>query len=314
MFTGAFHIIFPQVRNISMTGIRRTWGKSGETGEGTGRHLLAKVVINIVLCWLSVLLLGTSDWPWLALHSRWTIPGYEMPRWGLPWDDLQSLSLLHLSVLIFVSFTSPYRRNRFTLQFKGSMESKMRHQSDDIHILLPYISFGLWVLHSILVVLFQNASLSIILRQKLIETIELSLQLPEERCHQGSFAFNHNPVLALKPWGLQANSGRCWFHRRETYSVLVNDSSSYATNSWPELLWKRLLRLWVNSCIIPGVRILEFQSEIACNITHSFFLYSFHVIIPNPKCKVPLSSPLSVDIVWSIVDRETAQAYTEHMH
>lgn len=161
---------------------------------------------------------------------------------------------------------------------------------------------------------FQNASLSIILRQKLIETIELSLQLPEERCHQGSFAFNHNPVLALKPWGLQANSGRCWFHRRETYSVLVNDSSSYATNSWPELLWKRLLRLWVNSCTIAGVRILEFQSEIACNITHSFFLYSFHVIIPNPKCKVPLSSPLSVDIVWSIVDRETAQAYTGHMH
>ena len=45
-------------------------------------------------------------------------------------------------------------------------------------------------------VLFQKASLSIILRRELLGT---TLKSPEQSCLQGSFAPDHNTVLALKP-------------------------------------------------------------------------------------------------------------------
>lgn len=254
-----------------------------------------------------------------GLRSRWMVTGSCKHLWGsLPWGVPQSLSLLHLSTLVFFPLTFPHRRNQFILPLKGSMEGKggTKMIIYTYYCLTYRLSFTFYTASWL--VLFQKASLSIILRRELLGTTLPSItwaELSSRLIYSWSqYSFS------IEAWGLQTNRGHCWLHWKEASSVLVSYSNVYPKNSWAEeLLWKtsfRTLSRLLYRLIIPGAEYLIFRLNmpITSKLASSsiLFISLFSTTTQNAESHSHLYS--IKDTVVNAVDTEVTHEYMDHTH
>lgn len=145
-----------------------------------------------------------------------------------------AISLYHyLSILPLLPFPSSFHPGETSSTCSSKTVWKVKGAPNySIHILLPSISVGLYVLFSNLIWSFSKIlhwqthweKSSLIPQSSLSKHLSSVVFWPYLLSSQSSFTMEH--------WSLWISRGHCWFHWREASSMLVSFSSTYAENSW----------------------------------------------------------------------------------